>query len=230
MLLPFCVCLDTAKINFVVQVQESQESKLVLKEATVEKISSKSATNLREIDQKKGEDEPHDLTSYIKSQLVGEGMKFRGPFGVRSVIYCDHTASGKSLKFIEDFILNEVLPHYGNTHTTSSLTSMQTTMYRNEARLEVRKAVNATEDDAVIFCGQGTTSAIHKLISILGWADQSNLGKRKLVIFVSNQVRQRIDWFQAWLVIVNAIFSISEPSFKLAAMEDVVKCKGCHDW
>ena len=40
----------------------------------------------------------------------------------------------RSLSFIEDYIREEVLPHYGNTHTTSTVTSLQTTMYRHEAR------------------------------------------------------------------------------------------------
>ena len=40
----------------------------------------------------------------------------------------------RSLKFIEDYIVNEVLTEYGNTHTTTSVSSLQTTLYRHEAR------------------------------------------------------------------------------------------------
>jgi len=40
----------------------------------------------------------------------------------------------RSLKFIEDYITENVLSHYGNTHTTTSVTSLQTTMFRQEAR------------------------------------------------------------------------------------------------
>ena len=39
-----------------------------------------------------------------------------------------------SLKFIEDYIEEEVLPDYGNTHTTTNVTSLQTTLFRHEAR------------------------------------------------------------------------------------------------
>lgn len=46
------------------------------------------------------------------------------------VVYCDYAASGKSLQFIEDYILKEVLPVYGNTHTTTNVTSLQSTLYR----------------------------------------------------------------------------------------------------
>ncbi|EDO49825.1 predicted protein, partial [Nematostella vectensis] len=71
------------------------------------------------------------------------------------------------LRFIEDYIRKEVLPHYGNTHTTTTVTSLQTTLYRHEARDIIRNAVNAGEGDAVIFTGSGCTAAVHKLIHAL---------------------------------------------------------------
>ena len=61
----------------------------------------------------------------------------------------------------------EVLPFYGNTHTTTSVTSLQTTLFRHEARDIFRNATNAAEEDAVIFTGSGTTAAVHKLITAL---------------------------------------------------------------
>ena len=59
------------------------------------------------------------------------------------------------------------MPFYGNTHTTTSVTSLQTTLYRHEARDIFRNATNAGEEDAVIFTGSGTTAAIHKLINAM---------------------------------------------------------------
>ncbi len=80
------------------------------------------------------------------------------------VVYCDYIASGRALAFLEDFIYNEVLPDYGNTHTTTSVTSLQTTMFRHEAKDIVRNAVRASDYDAVFFVGSGCTGAVHKLI------------------------------------------------------------------
>lgn len=37
----------------------------------------------------------------------------------------------------------EVLPRYGNTHTTTSATGAQTTAYREEARRIIAETVNA---------------------------------------------------------------------------------------
>jgi selenocysteine lyase/cysteine desulfurase len=74
---------------------------------------------------------------------------------------------GRSLDFIEDFIREEVLPRYANTHTESSGTGLQTTRLREDARQIIHRAVGGTTDDLVIFCGSGATAAVNKLIGIL---------------------------------------------------------------
>ncbi|RZC42997.1 uncharacterized protein BDFB_005852, partial [Asbolus verrucosus] len=82
-------------------------------------------------------------------------------------VYCDYAASGRSLQFIEEYITREVLPSYGNTHSTTSITSLQSTNFRQEARDIIKNASNASDADAVIFTGHGCTDALQKLISAL---------------------------------------------------------------
>lgn len=66
-----------------------------------------------------------------------------------------------------------MLPFYGNTHTTTSITGHQSTCFRAEARQIVAECCNAkitgkAAEDTVLFTGQGTTSAVNKLIDLLG--------------------------------------------------------------
>lgn len=50
---------------------------------------------------------------WLRSQIIGQNVEFATPFGQRLLTYADHTASGRSLHFIENFIMEMVLPVYG---------------------------------------------------------------------------------------------------------------------
>ncbi|XP_078346786.1 putative cysteine desulfurase isoform X2 [Oculina patagonica] len=107
------------------------------------------------------------ILEFIDENVIGGKTRFEGPYGERRVIYCDYTASGKPLGFIENYIRDYVYPFYANTHTTTSATSRQTTKFRQEAREIIKKCVNAGKEDVVVFTGSGTTGAIHKLVHAL---------------------------------------------------------------
>ena len=91
-------------------------------------------------------------------------------------MYADWTASGRALGAIERKIERDVLPFYGNTHTTTSVTGLQSTCFRHEARQIIAQSVNASTggsggrgaEDVVLFTGSGSTGAIVKMVAVLG--------------------------------------------------------------
>lgn len=123
-----------------------------------------------------------DPIGLIYKSQYSHGVKIPGPFGERYLTYADYIASGQPLEFIEDFIKEQVLPTYANTHTESSFTGMQTSHFREEARAIIKKSCNAGKKDVLIFTGAGSTGAIDLMVRKLNQFYQSE--KIKPVVFV----------------------------------------------
>lgn len=106
--------------------------------------------------------------SSFRKNIIGHHQVFKSPFGKKEIIYADWTASGRAYQPIEEFIQKEILPFAGNTHTETTITGTLMSKAYEEAKVIIKQHVNANNDDVLIFCGSGMTSAVNKLQRMLG--------------------------------------------------------------
>lgn len=104
---------------------------------------------------------------YLRYETIGYGSFMNGPYGKRIITYADYTASGKNLKFLENYYLklNEI---YANTHTEDDFTGKSITELYRDAIHKIKKSVGANSNYSVFSTGTGATGAIDKLTKILG--------------------------------------------------------------
>lgn len=128
-------------------------------------------------------DQTEALVAKVRTSVIGERAWISTAYGARPLVYSDYIASGRSLSFLEDTISKTALPIYGNTHTETSFTGREITALREEARATIAQAVGATDQHCVLFCGQGATSAIDRLIRGMKIEEIARSGG-KVVVFI----------------------------------------------
>jgi len=106
---------------------------------------------------------------YLRQQIVGVDSTFKTPFGERLMVYCDYTASGRCLKFVESY-LQSLQRVYANTHTEDDITGRSMSQLLHEAEEAIKQSVNAGPSGRIVACGTGATGAIDKLQQIIGVA------------------------------------------------------------
>ena len=107
--------------------------------------------------------------AYLRQQIVGVDSTFQTPFGERLMVYCDYTASGRCLLFVESY-LQSLQRVYANTHTEDDITGRSMTQLLRDAETAIKDSVNAGPDGRIVACGTGATGAIEKLQQIVGVA------------------------------------------------------------
>lgn len=105
----------------------------------------------------------------LRAQVIGMDAPIDTVFGRRLMMYCDYTASGRSLLFVERY-LQGLLRTYANTHTEDDVTGRSMSRLLHEAEAAIKRAVNAGPRGKIVACGTGATGAIDKLQQIVGIA------------------------------------------------------------
>ncbi|MBL4661799.1 MAG: aminotransferase class V-fold PLP-dependent enzyme [Alcanivoracaceae bacterium] len=109
----------------------------------------------------------HITPEYLRQNIIGVDAPFCTPFGQRLMLYGDYTASGRTLNFIEKYLMR-LQRHYANTHTEDDMTGRSMTHLLHSAEETIKECVNAGDDYKIINVGTGATGAINKLQQILG--------------------------------------------------------------
>ena len=113
-----------------------------------------------------------DIVEQLRGGVIGDNAEIPTPFGPKPLVYADYTASGRALKQIEEFVAQQVLPYYANSHTESSFCGAYTTNLREEARAVIAGETNADENCSVIFAGSGATAGVNRVVSLCDVAGQ----------------------------------------------------------
>ncbi|MDR9764113.1 aminotransferase class V-fold PLP-dependent enzyme [Rhizobium redzepovicii] len=123
-----------------------------------------------------------DPIARFRAGLIGSKARVDGPFGPKDLVYADYVASGRALRQIEEFILEDVLPYYANSHTEASYCGGMMTRLRREARSVIGELCGADRQHAVIFAGSGATAGLNRLVNLLGVTDAIAAGKTVRVV------------------------------------------------
>ena len=103
-----------------------------------------------------------------RENTIGVGQKFLGPFGEKTILYADWTASGRLYRPIEKILSDQIGPFVANTHSESNVTGGVMTEAYHQAHQIIKTHVHASMQDVILTTGFGMTGAVTKYQRILG--------------------------------------------------------------
>lgn len=122
--------------------------------------------------------------SFYRKHIIGQGVFSKNNMHNHPILYADWTASGRLYEPIESYMTNYLGPYVANTHTETTLTGTVMTKAYAESKQVIRKHVNATKDDVLLFSGYGMTSVVNKFQRLLGLQSAQNIHDKKKVPLV----------------------------------------------
>ena len=105
--------------------------------------------------------------AFLRNQTVGIDATIQTPFGARIMTYCDYTASGRCLAFVEGYLM-QLQRTYANTHTEDDVSGRSMTQLLQAAETRIKDSVHAGPHGRLIAIGAGSTAAIDKLQQLVG--------------------------------------------------------------
>ena len=135
---------------------------------------------------------------FLRDQTVGIDSFYDTPFGKRLMVYCDFTASGRCLKFVEEYIVQQQ-QYYANTHTEDDVSGRNMTQLLHQAERIIKDAVHAGPHGRIIAVGNGCTAAIHKFQQLIGVALPSATRHMLYTIFSKYGGEKNREIFQKFL-------------------------------
>lgn len=123
-----------------------------------------------------------DVIARLRDGVIGEGTAFDGPFGTQKLLYADYVASGRALRQVEGFMMEQVLPFYANSHTEASYCGGMMTRMRRESRAIIARECGADSNFATVFAGAGATAGLNRLVHLLGVSEAVGRGEAPLVL------------------------------------------------
>lgn len=151
----------------------------------------------------------------FRQHIIGLRQEFKSPYGIQRIIYADWTATGRGYYPIEEYLLQEILPFVGNTHTGTTITGSRMSDAYAAAKNTIRAHVHAHEEDVLLFCGSGMTAAVNKL--------QRMLRLEEAVVFVTAMEHHsnHISWLETG-ALVEVIRLTKEGVVDLAHFEELL--------
>lgn len=166
----------------------------------------------------------------FRKNIVGIDQRFSSPYGEKTIVYTDWTASGRLYRPIEEKMLFDFGPFVANTHTDTNVTGSSMTAAYHHAKEIVKKHVHASKDDVLIFSGTGMTGVVNKLQRMLGIKLPENMqpftqipDEMRPVVFVSHMEHHsnQTSWYETIADVV-VIPSDEAGLFSLAALEKLL--------
>jgi selenocysteine lyase/cysteine desulfurase len=105
---------------------------------------------------------------YLRQNVSCRNAFITTPFGRKRLRYFDYTAAGPAFEPIEEVIRTEILPYMANTHSEGNSCGHRMTWLVQQARKRISECLGATDQDVVLFTGNGSTGAINHLIQVMG--------------------------------------------------------------